>query len=47
MGHGRDEHKILVRKSEWKRPHERHRHRWEENIKIDLKDTGCEDVEWI
>jgi hypothetical protein len=23
------------------------RHRWEDNIKMDLKEGGCEDVDWI
>ena len=27
----------LLRKSGGRRPHERHRHRWEDNIKIDLR----------
>jgi hypothetical protein len=22
-------------------------HRWEDNIKVDLKDTGCKGVVWI
>jgi hypothetical protein len=28
-----------------KRPLQRHRHRWEDNIKMDLKERGCKDVE--
>jgi hypothetical protein len=39
--------KCLVGKSEGKRPLERHIHRWEESIKIDLMDTGWEGVDWI
>jgi len=38
---------CLVGKSEGKRPLVRHRCRWEENIKVDLTETGCEDVGWI
>jgi hypothetical protein len=38
---------ILVRKSEVKRPLGRPRCIWENNIKTDLKDSGCDDVEWI
>jgi hypothetical protein len=29
---------ILVRKPEGKRPHERHRHRWEDSIRMDLRE---------
>jgi hypothetical protein len=25
----------------------RHRHRWKHNIKINLRETVCEDVDWI
>jgi hypothetical protein len=35
-----DGYKILVRKSEGKRPLVRPSHRMEENIKIDLRETG-------
>jgi hypothetical protein len=28
-------------------PNESLEHRWETNIKIDLKDINCEDVKWI
>jgi hypothetical protein len=38
---------ILVGKPEGKRPPESPRRRWEDNSKIDLKETGCEDVNWI
>jgi hypothetical protein len=41
MGEIRNAHKILVRKLEWKRLHGRLGHRWEENIKMDLKEKGC------
>jgi hypothetical protein len=40
-------YKILVGKSERKRPFERPRHRWEDNIKVDLRETGLEGVDWI
>jgi hypothetical protein len=39
-------HKILVRKPEGKRPL-RSVHRWEDNIKIDLRETGLEGVDCI
>jgi 3-oxoacyl-ACP reductase-like protein len=37
----------LVGNSEERRPFGRPRCRWEVNIKIDLKEIGCEDVNWI
>jgi hypothetical protein len=41
----RNPHKSLVGKPERKRPHGRTRHRWEDNIKMDLKEIGYEDVD--
>jgi hypothetical protein len=38
-------YRVLVGKSEGKRPFGRSRLTWKENIKIDLKGTGCEAVE--
>jgi hypothetical protein len=32
--------KILIEKPEWKRPHGRHRRRWEATFKIHLKEIG-------
>jgi len=43
----RNAHKILIRKSEQERPFRGPKCRWEGNIKIDLKGTGCEYVDWI
>jgi hypothetical protein len=37
----------MVGKPEGKRPLRRLRHRWEDNIKMDLKETGLEAVDWI
>jgi hypothetical protein len=34
-------------KREWERPLGRHKHRWEDNIKMDLKGTWWEDEDWI
>jgi hypothetical protein len=31
----------------WKLPHRISRHRWENNIKMDLTEVGCEGVKWI
>jgi hypothetical protein len=43
----RNGYKILVEKPEGKRTLGRPGCRWEDNIKIDLKEIGCEDVNWI
>ena len=40
MEEGRVVHKVLVGKPEGKRPLGRPRHRWEDNIKMDLKEVG-------
>jgi hypothetical protein len=38
---------ILVRKPEGKRPLRRPRHRWEDNIRMDLREIVWEDVDWM
>jgi hypothetical protein len=40
-------YRVLVGKPEGKRPLGRPRHRWEDNIKIDLQDVGCGSMDWI
>jgi len=40
MGEGRGVHWVLVRKPEGKRPLVRPRRRWEDNIKMDLREVG-------
>ena len=40
MGEGRGVHRVLVGKPEGKRPLGRLRHRWEDNIKMNLQDVG-------
>jgi len=47
MGEGRGVHRLLVRKPEEKRPLRRPRHRWEDNIKMDLQEVGCGGMDWI
>jgi hypothetical protein len=41
----RNVYKILVGKPKGKRPLGRHRHKWEDNIKTDLGQTGLEGVD--
>jgi hypothetical protein len=38
---------VLVGKHEGKRPLGRPRHRWEDNIQIDLQEVGCGGMDWI
>jgi hypothetical protein len=38
---------ILVGSPEGRRPLGRPRPRWEDNIKMDLRETGFGDVDWI
>jgi hypothetical protein len=46
MGEGRGVYRVLVGSAEGKRPPERPRRRWEDNIKLDLRDIG-NDVEHL
>jgi hypothetical protein len=47
MGERRHVYRVLVGKSEGKRPCGRPRHRWEGNIKTDLQEVGCGGMDWI
>jgi hypothetical protein len=47
MGEGRGVYRVLVGKPEGKRPLGRPRHRWEDNIKIDLREIGIDGAIWI
>jgi len=47
MGEGRGLYRVLVGKLEWKRPLGRPRHRWEDNIKMDLQEVRCGGMDWI
>ena len=40
-------YKVLVGKYEGKRPIEKPRRRREDNIKMDLREVGCDPGEWI
>ena len=47
MGEGRGVYRILVGKPEGKRPLGRPRRRWEDNVKMDLQEVGCGDMDWV
>jgi hypothetical protein len=47
MGEGRNVYRVLVGKPEGKKPLGRPMRRWEDGIKMDLRETGCGGVEWI
>jgi len=40
-------YRVLVGKPEGKRPLERPRRRWEDNVKMDLREVGCGGMDWI
>jgi hypothetical protein len=40
VGEGRNVYRVLVGKPEGKRPFERPRHRWEDAIRMDLREIG-------
>jgi hypothetical protein len=46
-GAKRNAYRILVGKPEGKRPLGRPIHRWEDNIKIDLREIGWSGMDWI
>jgi hypothetical protein len=45
--HGRGVYRVLVAKPEGKRPPERPRRRWEDNIKLELREVGLDGANWI
>ena len=47
MGERRSAYRVLVRKPEGKRPFGRIRLRWEDNIKMDVQEVGCGNMDWI
>jgi hypothetical protein len=47
MGGGRNVYRVLVGKPEGKRPLERPRRRWEDGIRMDLREIVWGGVEWI
>jgi hypothetical protein len=47
MGERRGVYRVLMGKTEGKRPLGRTRRRWEDNIRMDLQEMGCGGMEWI
>jgi hypothetical protein len=47
MGEKRNAYRLLVGKPEGKRPLGRPRHRWVDNIEMDLGEVGWCNVDWI
>ena len=47
MGDGIGVYRVLVGKPEGRRPLGRPRHRWEDNIRMDLREVGCGCVDWM
>jgi hypothetical protein len=47
MGEVRNVYRILVGRPEGKRPLGRPRHRWENNIMMDLREKGIDGTNWI
>jgi hypothetical protein len=47
MGEGRCVYRVLVGRPEGKRPLGKHRRRWEDNIKLELREIGIDGANWI
>jgi hypothetical protein len=47
IGETKNAYRIFVGNSEGKRPLERPRHRWADNIKMDLREIGWDGMDWI
>jgi hypothetical protein len=47
MGEERKVYRVLVGKPEGKRPLGRPRRRWEDGIRMDLREIGGGDMDWI
>jgi hypothetical protein len=47
MGEGRGVYRVLVGRPECKRQLRRPRRRWEDNIKMDLREIGIDGANWI
>jgi hypothetical protein len=47
MGEKRNAYRVLVGKPKGKIPLGRLRHRWDDNIKMDLREIGWVGIDWI
>jgi hypothetical protein len=47
MGEGRGVYRVLVGKTEGRRPLGKPRRRWKDNIMMDLREVGCGCVDWM
>ena len=47
MDQSRNAYRVLVGKPEGKRALGRPRLRWDDNIKMDLREVGCDPGEWV
>jgi hypothetical protein len=47
MGEDRRVHRVLLGKPDGKSPLRRPRHRWEDNIKMDLQEVGGGHRDWM
>jgi len=47
VGARKDAYRVLVRRPEGKRPLERPRHRWKDNIKMKLQEMGWRGMSWF
>jgi len=47
MGEERGLYRVLLGKPEGRRPLARPRHRWVDNIRMDLQEVGCGYMDWI
>jgi hypothetical protein len=47
MSEERGMDRVLVGKPEGKRPLGRPKHRWEDNIRMDLQEVECGGMDWI
>jgi hypothetical protein len=45
--HGRSVYRVLVGRRKGRRPLGRHRCKWEDNIKMNLREIGINGVNWI
>ena len=47
MEQSRNAYRVLVGNPKRRRPLPRPRRRWEDNIKMDLREVGCDAGDWI